>query len=64
MPFIKSVEGKSEVQVRECLAGLFAVAMIVGFFMGKVPADGFMGIATMAITYYFAKRSDEDKPIT
>jgi hypothetical protein len=62
MPFIKSVEGRSEVQVRACLASAFAIAIIVGFFLDKVPAESFMGLAVMAITYYFAKRGDEDKP--
>lgn len=61
MPFItRSVDGKSEVQVRAILAGLFSLAIIGGFFCKLITADSFMGIATMAITYYFAKRGTEE----
>ena len=61
MPFIKSVEGRNEIQVRACLAAVFAISIIIGFFLDKVPVDSFMGLAVMSITYYFAKRGDEDK---
>ena len=61
MPFItKNIDGKSEVQVRAILAGLFSLAIIGGFFAALITADSFMGIATMAITYYFAKRGTEE----
>ena len=61
MPFItRSVDGNSEVQVRAILAGLFSLAIIGGFFCKLITADSFMGIATMAITYYFAKRGTEE----
>jgi len=63
MPYIKTVEGKSEIQVRAILATLFSLAAIGGFFCNYITADSFMGIATMAITYYFAKRgADESSP--
>jgi uncharacterized membrane protein YoaK (UPF0700 family) len=65
MPFIKlSTEGSKEIQVRAVLAGVFALAIIGGFFCKYITADSFMGIATMAITYYFAKRGTEENKTT
>ena len=63
MPFIKSIEGKREVQVLAVLAGLMACAVIGGFFMKLINAEAFLGISTMCITYYFTKRND-DKVVT
>ncbi len=61
MPFVKTLSsGKREVQVRAFLATIFAVALVVGFFMKLVTQDAFLGIATMCITYYFSKRNIED----
>lgn len=66
MPFvIKSIEGKTEVQVRAVLAGVFALAIIGGFFCGLITADSFMPVAIMTISWYFAKKNtDENKPTT
>lgn len=62
MPFFtKSSDGTSAVQVRATLAVMFATAIIVGFYLKLLTADSFMGIATMAISWYFAKRSEDDK---
>lgn len=64
MPFIKSVEGGKEFQVRAFLAALFAGAVIGGFFKGIITADAFMGVAIMCISWYFAKRGEDDKKPT
>lgn len=62
MPFtIKNLDGTRAVQVRSTLAILFAIAIITGFFLKIVTADSFMGIATMCISWYFAKRSEDDQ---
>jgi hypothetical protein len=37
-------------------AALFSVAIIVGFFMGIVPAEAFTGIAGGVIGYIFSDR--------
>ena len=61
MPFIKTTsDGKKEVQVRSTIAILFTFAIIAGFFLDKVNADQFMGIVTMAISWYFAKANSSD----
>ena len=61
MPFItRSVDGKSEVQVRAVLAGVFSLAIIGGFFTDKISSEVFMSIATMIITYYFTKRNVDE----
>jgi hypothetical protein len=63
MPFLtKSIDGKKDVQVRATLAVAFGAAIIVGFFTKLLNPDQFLAIATMCITWYFAKRNtDEDK---
>jgi hypothetical protein len=65
MPFIKTtLEGKKEIQVRAILAVAFAGAIIAGFFCKLLNPDQFMGIATMAISWYFAKGTISDSKVT
>ena len=65
MPFIKTTsEGGKEFQVRAFLATLFACAIIGGFFCKLITADAFMGVAIMSVSWYFAKRGEDDKKPT
>ena len=38
---------------------LFAVAYVVGLFIGTIPFDGFSNIGIMVFSYYFMKRTDK-----
>ena len=62
MPFFtKSVNSeKLQLNVRASLAFMFAVAVIIGFFTSLIPYDGFMALASMAISWYFATRNVQD----
>ncbi len=46
--------------IRPTLALLFAIGMTVGFFMDKISAEAFIGIGSVAITWFFKSR-DETK---
>lgn len=43
--------------VRPAVTYALAAALIVGFFVGKIPADVFYTIAGNAIAYWFGARS-------
>lgn len=45
--------------LRAAMAGLFSLALIAGFFMGKIDSEIFIPIAVAPITYYFAKKQDD-----
>lgn len=38
------------------IGGAFAAAVIIGFFLGKVPLEAFGPIATAAILWFFRER--------
>jgi hypothetical protein len=44
---------------RFILAVLFSIAVIGGFFMGKIPSEVIVGFAGVIITFYFEERSKE-----
>ena len=44
--------------VRGLVATLLTLTVIVGFLFGIVPLDFFKDVCLMALTYFFAKRSD------
>jgi len=46
--------------VRPTLAGIFAIGITIGFFMDKIVSEAFIGIASVAITWWFKSR-DENK---
>ena len=62
MPFFtKSVySDKLQLNVRASLAFMFAIAIVVGFFMSLIPYDGFMALASMSISWYYATRNVQD----
>ena len=62
MPFIKLNQntGKSEIQVRATLAFMFAIGVSIGFFMRLITPESYMALATMAVSFYFAKRGEND----
>lgn len=43
--------------VRAVLALVLVVASVAGFLLGKIEADQFMQLATMALAFYFVVRS-------
>ena len=42
------------------LSWLFGIAFIVGFFLGKIPSEAFVGVAVTVVLYWF-KTKDEEK---
>lgn len=44
--------------LRAIIAGIFAVAIVVGFFMGTIGPEIFMPFATMILGYYFGRKDD------
>ena len=45
-------------RVNSVISILFALAITVGFFMGKIDDSTFMGIAGMAIVFFYPKNKD------
>ncbi|MBP9701404.1 MAG: hypothetical protein KBD47_00285 [Candidatus Pacebacteria bacterium] len=41
---------------------LMAVAVVVGMFYGKVDAKDFMILASMAFSFYFANKGENNEP--
>jgi hypothetical protein len=41
-------------RVRAFLAMLFSVAIIIGFFMGKIESDVFLPVGVLAISWWFS----------
>lgn len=62
MPFIK-LDGTSgkDVQVRAILALMFTIGVTAGFFMGLINSESYMTLVTMAVSFYFAKSTVDDK---
>jgi len=58
MPLTKvsKSDGRREIQVRATVSVAFAAAVITGFFIGMVSEEAFLSMATMAISWYFARR--------
>lgn len=62
MPFMMTTaEGKADVRIRAVLATMFAIGVVAGFFIGKISPEVFTTFATMAISWYFAKRDEDEK---
>ena len=47
--------------VRPYVTALFATAIVVGFFMGRLQSEALLGPAGMALGFWFQKR-EEPKP--
>lgn len=47
--------------VRPIISFIFAVGILYGFYIGKIDADKFLLIATLAVGYWFYKRDQEKK---
>lgn len=45
-----------QVLVRPTITWLFAITLCAGFFLGKISADQFLGIASLAIGAWFGSR--------
>lgn len=43
------------------LAGIFSLAVIVGFFMGLVPSEVFVGVAGGIITYVVTNKKHQEE---
>jgi len=56
----QSASGKRDIQVRSLLALIFALGATAGFFCQLIPQDGYMALVTMAVSFYFAKRGEQD----
>ncbi len=41
---------------------LMAVATIVGMFMGRIDAKDFLVLVSMAFTFYFANKGENNQP--
>lgn len=54
---IGDVLGKT---VRPAIALLFAIVACAAFLMGALNADQWLGLATMAISFYFATKTAEN----
>lgn len=44
---------------RPILSWMFGIAIIVGFFMGKIPVEAFLPLAAAAIMYWFEEQTKE-----
>lgn len=60
--FIKSKDNVSHLQIRATLAVMFGTAIITGFFLKIISEDAFVPIASMCISWYFSKRSEQEQP--
>lgn len=62
MPFVtQSTQGKNRLNVRSTLSLIFTIGATVGFFMKLITPESFMTLVTMCVSWYFAKRSEDDK---
>lgn len=43
------------------VAGSFVISLIVGFFMGLIPAEVFVGVAGGAITYVVSNKKHQNE---
>lgn len=63
MPFVifNKEQNRSEIHVRAVIATLFALGVVIGFFCGKISAEVFTTFASVAVTWYFSKRDNEEQ---
>lgn len=52
MPDLKTVQGLT----RPVVTLLFAVALVAGFFVGRISGDQFLPIAIAVVSYWFGSR--------
>ena len=45
--------------IRPLISLIFAISMVIGTFKGLLPVEGLIGLATMAITFWFKSRDEE-----
>lgn len=60
--YFDDTESATTIPVRAILATLFTVTVCVGFMLGKLSSEAFITMASLAIGWYFAKRSSSDDP--
>jgi hypothetical protein len=49
--------------VRPIISIIFAVGMTILTFKGIVPPEAFVGLSTLAITFWFKSRDEEKKNV-
>lgn len=48
------------IDLKSIITLMMSVALIIGFFMGKITTEVFIPFASMVFTFYFTKKGSEE----